>query len=47
MNRATVLVLLGGLALTAAFMLAPKKPVTEGHPFTPRADSEVVERLTP
>lgn len=47
MNRATVLVLLGGLALTAAFILAPKKPAAEGQPFTPQADAEVVERLAP
>lgn len=48
MNRATVLVLLGGLALTAAFIVAPGAVAT--GPFLPKSDAEVLEvvpRSTP
>ncbi len=45
-NRATVLVLLGGLTLTALFIIAPK-PATEGRVYTPRSDAEVLERVKP
>ena len=41
MNRATVLVLLGGLALTGVFILAPGSQAS--GPFVPRADAEVLE----
>lgn len=43
MNRATVLVLLGGLALTGAFILAPG---SQGSgPFVPRGETEVLEEV--
>lgn len=45
MNRATVLVLLGGLALTAAFVVAPKPPASHAGPFTPRGEDEVLEHV--
>lgn len=41
MNRATVLVLLGGLALTAAFIFAPGAAAT--GPFVPKSGAEVLE----
>lgn len=43
MNRATLLVLLGGLALTLVFILAPGEP--PARPWTPPSDAEVLERV--
>ncbi len=43
MNRATVLVLLGGLALTALFVLAPGGGPS--GPFVPKSDEEVLEQV--
>lgn len=43
MNRATVLVLLGGLALTTMFVVAPG-PAASG-PFVPKSDAEVLEHV--
>lgn len=43
MNRATLLVLLGGLALTLAFILAPGDPPS--RPYTPASDAEVLEQV--
>ena len=43
MNRATVLVLLGGLALTTAFVLAPGGGPS--GPFVPKSDAEVLEQV--
>ena len=43
MNRATVLVLLGGLALTGVFILAPGSQAS--GPFVPRAETEVLEEV--
>ncbi|MFZ5445992.1 MAG: hypothetical protein ACOZQL_38730 [Myxococcota bacterium] len=39
----TIVVLLGGLALTAVFVMTP--PREQQGPFTPRRDDEVVERV--
>lgn len=44
MNRATVLVLLGGLALTAVFVFAPREGKSAGA-FVPRDDAEVLETV--
>lgn len=41
MNRATVLVLLGGLVLTTIFIVAPR--ATSPEPFVPKSDAEVLE----
>lgn len=43
MSRATLLVLLGGLALTAAFILAPG--ARPSGPFVPQSDAEVLEQV--
>ncbi|MDP1827759.1 MAG: tetratricopeptide repeat protein [Archangium sp.] len=43
MNRATLLVLLGGLALTTAFIVAPG--ADRSGPFIPRSDGEVLEEV--
>lgn len=43
MNRATLLVLLGGLALTTAFIVAPG--ADRSGPFLPRSDGEVLEEV--
>jgi predicted Zn-dependent protease len=42
-NRATVLVLVGGLALTGAFLFAPG--ADRSGPFVPRSDDEVLEEV--
>jgi len=42
-NRATLLVLLGGLALTSAFALAPGGDAA--GPFVPKSDAEVLEQV--
>ena len=43
MNRATLLVLLGGLALTTALIVAPG--ADRSGPFLPRSDGEVLEEV--
>lgn len=43
MNRATVFVLLGGLALTLVFALAPGEPAAK--PYVPASDAVVLEQL--
>lgn len=43
MNRATLLVLLGGLALTAAFIALPGERAS--GPFVPKSDGEVLEEV--
>ena len=43
MNRATLLVLLGGLGLTAAFVFAPG--VGASGPFVPRSEADVLEQV--
>jgi hypothetical protein len=43
MDRATVFVLLGGLALTLAFVLAPGEP--RARPYVPASDVVVLEVL--
>ena len=43
MNRATLLVLLGGLGLTAAFVFAPGAAAS--GVFVPKSDAEVLEEV--
>ncbi|MDP3153407.1 MAG: tetratricopeptide repeat protein [Archangium sp.] len=43
MNRATLFVLLGGVALTAAFIFAPG--ADQSGPFVPKSDDQVLEQV--
>lgn len=43
MNKATILVLLGGLVLTGAFVVAPG--AQSSGPFVPKSDAEVLEQV--
>ena len=43
MNRATLVVLLGGFALTAAFIFAPG--ADQSGPFVPKSDADVLEEV--
>lgn len=47
MNRATALVLVGGLGLTALFVVLPSKSIADGRPFVPASPDEVLERVAP